>query len=466
MAAEPSLMEPRSLEYLAEAAGGQVVQPEESLLEGVSLDSRTCRPGELFVAIKGDRFDGHDYLKQASERGASAALVEEGRIPEGWGGGLITVENTRAALLEMGRKYREDFSIPVVAVGGSNGKTSTKNLIGHLLSASFPTLFSESSFNNDIGVPLTLLRLEKKHRAAVVEVGTNHPGELRPLLETVQPTLGVLTSIGREHLEFFLDLNGVMKEEGVLAEMIPATGAFFFCGDDPRCRQLAGRTDARAVSVGFAEGNSWRVKELLPTEKGIGFILESPHQDWNGFYQSPFFGRHQLPLALLALAVAAESGADPQKSRKALPGFRGTKMRLEIRRMGKSWLLDDSYNANAESTLAALQTLRDLPFGAKKIAALGDMAELGPETEQCHLEVGRAAALLKVDYLIAIGRHARLMATGAREAGLSEVEVFDDPLSAAQKIRSLLGPEDVLLIKASRSSRLEQITQYLQEEKS
>ena len=225
------MMEPRTLEFIAASCQGQLVTGERSAcVSRVCTDSRLAKPGDLFVAIKGDRFDGHDYAGQALGQGAVAALVNRSRLGQAEVAPAIHVDETRQALGQLAARYRQDFDTPVIAIGGSNGKTTTKDILATLLGQRFETLSSEASFNNDIGVPLTLLRLQETHRAAVVEVGSNHPGEMQSLLSIVRPTIGVLTSIGREHLEFFGDLDGVLREEGALAEALPEEGCLFVNG--------------------------------------------------------------------------------------------------------------------------------------------------------------------------------------------------------------------------------------------
>ena len=228
-------MDARSLSWIAAACGGeQLTGSPETPVCRVGSDSRQIQRGDLFFALPGERFDGHAFLREAAGKGAAAAVVARGQSPGSLPNcAVIAVEDTRQALGRLAARYRRDFSLPVLAIAGSNGKTTTKELVASVLEQKCPTLRSEASFNNDIGVPLTLLGLETAHRAAVVEAGTNHPGELAPLLKMISPLLGVLTSIGREHLEFFGDLAGVAQEEGWLAELLPAGGMLLADGDCP-----------------------------------------------------------------------------------------------------------------------------------------------------------------------------------------------------------------------------------------
>jgi hypothetical protein len=240
-------MEPRPLNFIAAACGGNLVSGDERLLvRRICTDSRQVQAGDLFIALPGDRFDGHDFLGEVLRKGAAALMVRHGRAPASPNSAsIITVADTRKALGRLAASYRVDFRLPVVAVAGSNGKTTTKDLIASVLKQRFPTLFSEASFNNDIGVPMTLLRLEQTHQAAVLEAGTNHPGELAQLLEMIRPRFGVLTSIGREHLEFFGDLAGVAEEEGWIAELRTAR-------EHPSCvRVLEPATTTAQAALGW-----------------------------------------------------------------------------------------------------------------------------------------------------------------------------------------------------------------------
>lgn len=413
-------MEARSLKYIAEACGGRL-QGKDAEASGISTDSRKINKGEVFFAIKGDRFDGHDYVSQACQ---AAAVVVERRVSARCP--VIEVGNVRAALGSFAARYRRDFHLPVIAVGGSNGKTTTKEVLGTILEQKFPTLRSEASYNNDIGVPLTLLRLERSHGAAVLEAGTNHPGELAPLVRMIQPQYGIITSIGREHLEFFGSVAGVAQEEGWLAELLPPDGKLFI-GESDWSDTIARR--ARAVVV------------------RVGPRLE---------FKTHLLGRHQRQNVALAVAVARELGLSDTQIQKGLDGCKAAKMRLELSEANGIQVLDDSYNANADSMLAAVETLHELRSGGRKVAILGDMAELGKHTEAAHTEVGKRVAELGIDLLIAVGKNAAITANPVHKA-----EQFADVESACAEIAGLVRPGDLVLLKASRAMRIERIGEIL-----
>lgn len=414
------------------------------------------------MALAGDRFDGHDFVGEVARKGVAAVLVERWSEPASFPDcAVIRVANTRQAFGQIAAGYRKDFSLPVIAVGGSNGKTSTKELIAAVLRQKFATLWSEASFNNDIGVPATLLRLEKSHQAAVFEAGTNHPGELTPLLQMIQPRLGVITNIGREHLEFFRDLEGVAAEEGVLAELLSVDGHLFLAGDDEWTDRLAKRTRAQVIRAGLGAGNDWRARDLRLEKQGMVFRVEAPQNEFSGEYRINLLGRHQVVNALFALAVGARLGVSRDEMQRGLTECQPAKMRLQVWEWSGVRVLDDAYNANADSMVAALQVLQELPCKGRRVAVLGEMGELGSHSESAHAEVGRRAAELGVGQLIAVGKMAGVMAQAARDAGLNRVIELAEVEAAVPALKSFLKPGDTVLLKASRASRLERITQAL-----
>ena len=330
-----------------------------------------------------------------------------------------------------------------------------------MLGQKFSTLSSDASFNNDIGVPVTLLRLEKSHAAAVLEVGTNHPGELAPLVEMIQPKYGVLTSIGREHLEFFGDLAGVAQEEGALAERLPADGKLFLNGDSEWASPIAKRARAGVVRVGVGKANDWRAGEIHHDKNELGFRVDGPLPEFCGAYKLRLLGRHQAVNALFAIALGAELGLSAAEIRRGLAACEPPKMRGQLWEAGGVQVFDDCYNANADSMIAALQTLLDLPCNGRRVAVLGDMAELGAGSEAAHEEVGRHAAKLGVGQLIAVGKNASVLARGAKAAGLNRVLEFPDVESAMMGLKNFVKAGDLVLLKASRSTRLERIEEAL-----
>lgn len=455
------------MKFIAEACGAEMRRgAPETPVSRVCTDSRQAGPGDLFFAITGERFDGHDFLNEVVARGVAGVVIESGKangeLPEC---AVLLVDEVRAAYGKLAAQYRNDFTLPVIAVGGSNGKTTTKELIAAVLRQRFSTLWSEASFNNDIGVPATLLRLETGHQAAVLEAGTNHPGELAPLIKLIRPKLGVITNIGREHLEFFGDVAGVAHEEGWLAELLPADGKLFINGDNAWAETIAKRTQATVVRVGMNESNAWRAKKVRLDKCGVTFQVDAPASELGGEYRINLLGRHQVLNALLAISVGGEFGLKRSEIMAGLVECQPPKMRLQYWEANGVRVLDDAYNANADSTLAALETLCDLPLQGRRVAVLGDMGELGASSEAAHAEVGRRAAELGIGQLFTVGGMSANTARAARAAGLTRVIEFADVEAAVRAVKNFLKPGDVVLLKASRASRLERIAATLKPDK-
>lgn len=421
----------------------------------------------MFFAIKGERFDGYDFINEVAAKGAVAVVVlEKGKIPTRFPNcAVLVVEDTRIALGRLATAYRKEFNLPIIAVGGSNGKTTTKELIASVLSQKLTTLWSEASFNNDIGVPMSLLRLEKAHQAAVFEAGTNHPGEIAPLMKMIQPKFGIITNIGREHLEFFGDVAGVAQEEGWLAELLPADGKLFVNGDSEWATFLTQRTRAAVVRVGLNDKNDWRVRKVRLDKSGATFQVDAPKVELSSEYRINLLGRHQVTNALFAIAMGGELGLGRAEIQRGLTECKPPKMRLQFWEANGVRVLDDCYNANADSTIASLETLCDLPLQGRRVAVLGDMGELGAHSEAAHTEVGRRAAELKIGQLFTVGTMSAITAKAARGAGLTRVIEFADVEAAVKAVKNFLKTGDVVLLKASRAARLERIAETLKSEK-
>ncbi|MCX7871963.1 MAG: UDP-N-acetylmuramoyl-tripeptide--D-alanyl-D-alanine ligase [Verrucomicrobiae bacterium] len=463
-------MEKRSLKYFVESCDGGLLGDAVPELEasGVSTDSRAIKPQELFIALSGERFNGHDFVADAFAKGAIAAVVENNwiekikknnqQLPHGT---YIVVQNTRKALTQIAARYRSEFKIPFIAVCGSNGKTTTKDIIASVLSVKFNTLKNIASFNNDIGVPLTLLNLNREHQVAVVEVGTNHPGELKPLLDIICPQFGIITSIGREHLEFFKSMETVVKEEGQLAECLPVDGKLFIHVNNQWAQKVLLRSRAPVITIGLGGTSNWRANVLLSSLHKVRFAVESFLTEYCGEYEVPLAGKHQAANALLAIAVGAEFGLSKEQIQTGLSTLKQPAMRMQIENWNGTWILNDAYNANPDSMTAALNWLSELQCNGKKIAVLGTMAELGEFTETEHIEIGKLAATLSIDILIAVGEYAPLLAKGAKDSTNKKIEVFLDIKDAANRLKQICSKDDILLVKASRSARLEQIINLL-----
>ncbi|HEU6448347.1 MAG TPA: UDP-N-acetylmuramoyl-tripeptide--D-alanyl-D-alanine ligase [Verrucomicrobiae bacterium] len=460
-------MEERSLKFVAEACGAEIQHgAPEVIVKNICTDSRQAKPGDLFFAIRGENHDGHDFVRQVAEKGVAAVVIEKAKAPKQLPDcAVLAVDDARLALGKLAAEYRKQFDLPMICVCGSNGKTTTKELVASVLRQKFSVLWSEASFNNDIGVPLTLLKLEKSRQIAVLEAGTNHPGELAPLVKMIQPKFGVLTNIGREHLEFFGDMEGVAREEGAIAELLPADGKLFINGDNEWTEKIVARTKAKVVRIGFEKQNDWRAEKIRLDKNGATFRIAAANENFCGEYRVNLLGRHQVANALFAVAVSEEHGLGRAEIQRGLADCKPPKMRMNFWEANGVRVLDDTYNANADSTVAALETLCDLPLQGRRVAVLGDMGELGAHSEAAHKEIGRRAAELKIGQLFAVGKMAPVVAKAAREAGLLRVIEFENVEAAVIAIKKILKAGDVVLLKASRSARLERIAEILKMEK-
>ena len=435
--------------------GGDLSVP----VTGVSIDSRTLNVGDVFFAIRGHRLDGHHYLRDAAARGASCLVVHT--LPDDLPPSvpLVLVDETTRALGRLAAHHRGTFTLPVAAVTGSNGKTTTKEMMAAVLAALGPVLKPESSFNNQWGLPLTLLRLNAQHRAVALELGANQPGEIAMLAEISRPTVGVVTVVSSAHTEFFGSLDGVQAEKSALVRAIGPEGRVVLNADDPRV--LAMRDLARCPVLTFSAHQPADVRSVAPVEEGpdgLRFTLEIAGT--RRPVRMRFAGRHNVINALAAAGVGWAVGLDLERIVDGLEAARPAKGRCVWRRAGSIRVLDDTYNANPASVAAALATLGPAP-GARRVVVLGDMLELGDIAEAAHREAGRAVASAGVAEFIAMGTHGRAAVEAARDAGLVEshhTTTFEDTVALLMK---RLAPGDVILVKGSRGMRMERVVDAL-----
>lgn len=425
-------------------------------VKAISTDTRTVTPGSLFVALRGERFDAHQFVEQARQAGAIGAIVQArpADVPEDFP--LIEVADTRKALGKLANFLRKRFRhTKVIAVAGSNGKTGTKHLIHAALGKRFSGTISPKSFNNDIGVPLTLFAVESRHDYVVVECGTNHPGEIETLSRIAEPDVAVITNAGPEHLEFLGDLDGVRKENAAIASSMAAGGCLIVNGDDralvASCAGFAGRK----VTFGLDKKNDLWADQIACDFDGVSFRVNGSRLR----VRIPLLGRHVASNALAAIGVARRYGVTDEQMLAGLAQATGPAMRLEPVEADGIRFLNDAYNANPASVLAALETLNDLQHPGRKIAVLGDMLELGPGSDDFHREAGRQAMRCRLDGLFCVGPLAALIAAGAVRSGMSSgrVEALADVDEAAGILRERLRPGDLVLLKGSRGVGLEQV---------
>jgi UDP-N-acetylmuramoyl-tripeptide--D-alanyl-D-alanine ligase len=456
-----------TLDRVAEACGGALDGNPAQRCTGVSTDTRTLREGMLFVALRGEKFDAHDFLADAVAAGATALLVAK-PPPAGIGAASIVVRDTLAALGDLARAARAGFTGPVVAITGSNGKTTTKELCADILTAiGVPVRRTRGNLNNHIGLPLSILALEEGDRALVVELGMNHPGEIAALARIARPTVGAITQVAPAHLGMFGSLDAIARAKGELYEGIEPTGCAVVNADDARVLAQADRFAGRRLLYGFAAQADFRAVASDAEASAGRFELRSPLGTCQ--VQMTLPGRHLVEDALCAATAAYASGLLEARHlttvANAISGFAGVAGRLTRRvAPGGRTLLDDSYNANPHSARAAFETLRRVAGSGRAVAVLGDMLELGDTAEQLHAEVGRRAAELRLDALIGLGPLAACAVEGARAAGIAHAVVASDHHDAARRARALTGSGDAVLVKGSRGSRMERVAQALLQE--
>jgi UDP-N-acetylmuramoyl-tripeptide--D-alanyl-D-alanine ligase len=421
----------------------------------ISTDSRTLQSGDLFVALRGENFDGHRFIDKAAERGAAGAIVEENWKDQGRDNfPLLRVPDTLSAYQQIAARYRQSLPLKVIAITGSNGKTTTKDFVAAALGHHFRVTKTEGNFNNHVGLPRTILEATSRDEIGVWEIGMNHPGEIATLAKIAAPDVGIITNIGVAHIEFVGSREAIAQEKGALAEAIGPQGTLILNADDPFSEGIAKRSRAKIVFAGTKKG-SVRATDLRQSASGSEFtILEGAHRCRA---QLPVPGLHMIQNALLAVAAGRVFGLSIEDCAAGLASAPLTKARLQIKTIRGVQFIDDSYNANPESMRAALATLAELETDGRRFAVLGEMAELGNELERGHREVGEAAATLKIDELIAIGETAALIAEAAQKAGLEKARSVASVAEAAEILREETSPNDLVLIKGSRAARTERV---------
>jgi UDP-N-acetylmuramoyl-tripeptide--D-alanyl-D-alanine ligase len=435
---------------------------------GISIDSRSLGVGEAFFAIRGERLDGHGFLRDAVGRGAACLVIHS--VPDDLPPGVpvVLVDETTKALGRLAAWHRQRFSIPVAAVTGSNGKTTTKEMMAAVLGALGPVLKPQSSFNNQWGLPLTLLKLTAEHRAAALELGTNRPGEIATLAEIARPTIAAVTTVSSAHTEFLGSLDEVQREKSALVRAVPAAGAVVLNADDPRVLAMGAATPARIwtfSALGSALGNALGAADIraagqvADTSEGVSFVLET--SEGRRAVRLHFAGRHNVTNALAAAGVGLALGLPLERIVQGLEAARPAKGRCVWRRAGALRILDDTYNANPVSVLAALDTLGTSAGGMRRVVVLGDMLELGPIAEAEHRAMGRAVAASGAAEFVGLGRSCRIAVEAAREAGLAESHHADTFEDSVAHLLKRLAPGDAVLVKGSRGMRMERVVDAL-----
>ena len=453
-------MDATALNVIARWTEGTLVAgPPAGTVANVCTDSRALKPGDCFVALRGDKFDGHRFVEEAAKRGAAAAIVEEMPAETPPGFAVIQVGDTLRALQQLAANYRRGLSIQVVGVTGSNGKTSTKDATACVLAEHFQVTKTEGNLNNHIGLPLTMLRARGADQVGIFEMGMNHPGEIAPLAAMAAPDVAIITNVGVAHIEHMHTREAIAQEKGMLAEALQPGGTLILSAHDDFSKGIAARTKADAVFAGIDTGEVQATK-LRPHFTGTKFELRADGRGVEA--EIPVPGEHMVRNAVLAAAAGRVFGLSLEACAEGLRKLRLTKGRLEHKVVRGLQILDDTYNANPDSMNAALRTLAGLPAAGRRIAVLGRMGELGAESEPGHRRVGEAAASEHIDCVIGVGQEAEWIADSACRGGVERVVKVATNEEATKVLRDFAKPGDVILVKGSRSAQMERIVEGLQ----
>jgi UDP-N-acetylmuramoyl-tripeptide--D-alanyl-D-alanine ligase len=457
-------MEPMTIREILEAVDGKLLGEFSDLdltVKHVFTDNRNPDPGALFIPLVGERFDGHAFLNEALEGGAAGCFTQRERESYLPGKFYIKVGSTQKALRDLARHYKQKFRIPFVAVTGSVGKTTTKDMVAAVLGERFKVLKTEGNFNNEVGLPLTLLRLNSNHEICVVEMGMNHFGEIEYLSSIVEPDVAVITNIGDSHIENLGSRENILKAKcEIFSHMDPKKGYVILNGDDPLLEPLRASLPFQSVLVGTAEGLDYRATGVESDgEKSVRCHVRTPRSGFD--VEIPALGNHMLYPTLTAAAVAEHFGMTGGEIARGVLRFAPTKMRMNILKRGDGiTILNDAYNANPQSMRAAVEVLSK-SGGDYKIAVLGDMFELGPFAPTLHAGVGAYLGKAGIDCLVAVGELARHIYDAAKDAMVPQVYWCETKEEAKPILAELVKPNSTILVKASRGMAFEELVDDL-----
>jgi len=443
---------------ILEATEGRLLKGKaETAFVGISTDTRRLKRGELFIAIKGQNFDGHDFIEEARSKGASGAIVS---LNKDWAGLkqndfiLIAVCDSIKSLGDIANFHRSKFDIPIIAVTGSNGKTTAKEMLASILSKTYGVLKNEGTENNLIGVPLNLLKLTSVCEIAVLELGTNRFGEITKLAEIAQPDCGIILNIGPSHLEFFDSVDNIRQEKLSLLRRLGSDGISVVNGDDENLVKGAKSLCAEVITFGLNSDCNFRASGIEEYEEGIRFILNDRYR-----FHLKILGRHNVYNALASIAAGSLYGIEFDEMGEALEDFKLPYLRMEFIIADGIRFIFDCYNSNPLSMASAIDSLKDLNASRRKVIIAGDMFELGEGSPYFHKQVGRQAALAKVDILVGVGPLSRFILEGAQEEGIGGKSLlhFENSVDAAKALKDILKEGDLVLVKGSRAVKMEEI---------
>jgi len=462
---------------LIKTASGKIIQGDQDcLISRISIDSRTLIPGDLFFAIIGPSFNGHDFIIEAFNKGAVGAVVcksvgsllqseeiDKNKV-------IVEVKDTLSALQDWSKHYKDKFKTFNICVTGSNGKTTTKEIIAHIVSQEFPLLKTSGNYNNEIGIPLTLLQLNKSHKLLVVEMGMRGLGEIKTLTNFIPPDLAVITNIGEAHIGLLGSKDNIFKAKSELLQSLDKDGKAILNRDDPYFfKMLEIVKGKKAYTFGIENKSDIMARNIrMVSDKGMRFTLEVQSGKSREIY-FPLLGRHNIYNAIAASAVAFALGIELDLIERGLSSFKQLDLHMQLSNFYNDIkILNDSYNASPLSVKSALETLAEAARNNRKIAILGDMLELGEKTDFYHREIGKEVAKLSIDTLITVGQGGKIIAQSSKEEGMAEERVFsfekNEKINLAKKLLNLIKPGNFVLLKGSREMKMEEILEFWQKE--
>ena len=457
------------LKTLMTAVKGKLVTGDPAWkFEGVSIDSRTMEPGQLFICIKGDNFDGHDFIEDVIKNKAAGVVVaDSGKLPdksllERMKAFAVEVPDTIMALQELAGYHRNMFSIQVIGVTGTNGKSTTKEMIASVVKMKYPPLKTEGNLNNHIGLPLTLLRLNKSYKSAVVEMGMSAAGEIARLAEIAKPRIGVITNISQAHMIQLKSLEDIQKAKGELFKALPQQGTAIVNADDPLIPMLTEKLRVKQITFGIENKADVMATDIRPASiTGYDFTLNI--KDKKVPVLLPLIGRFNIYNALAAAAVGHALGVSLEMMKAGLSVKHKLSQRGESTRFRNMTLLNDTYNANPQSMRGAMQMLKEYQVTGRKFLVIGDMLELGDEAEAAHRQLGNEAAQHKFHFLVTVGELAGIAGKAAAQSGMGDDHVrgFDSHQEAIDFLKENSQPGDCLLFKGSRGAHMEKVVEGL-----
>ena len=447
------------VDEIIEATGGHLIgEVHTARFEGISIDTRTIKPGEVFVAIKGEHFDGHDYLQTAVEKGAALVLVEDdGRLPAG--GSAVKVNGTLEALGDLARFHRRRFTCPVSAITGSNGKTTTKEMTAAVLASVWQVVKTEKNFNNEIGLPLTLLRLDEDTQACVLEMGMRGLGQIKALADIAQPDIGVITNVGVTHMELLGSQGAIAQAKGELAEAIPENGYLLLNADDPRVAAMCRLSKAKTFYYSLEKDADLTMVHRVSEANGQQLTVDGAWGKTDFFL--PALGRHNASNALAAMLTGLVMGVPLKSAVEGISRLQLVEQRLRLLSAPSGIrVIDDTYNSSPPAVEAALEAMDGLDCSGRRIAILGDMLELGETAEESHAQVGRMLIRHRIDALLAFGPLSLETARTAKEAGI-DVKHYLDMEALLDGLVIGISPKDLVLVKGSRGMQMERVVHAL-----